>query len=160
MPREGSGDTQVPHTHGDPKPPDGPYRTNNDISGAVRGDVHQIGRDNINHSETYNQRDVPEPFDELVLGRGLGRLLMVVGLVIALAGFGGWMYLILHGQEIDDPSFNPFDDKILGLSAPMIAFGSSAVGAVISHIGLALSRAGRQRRRELERNRRPVGRRS
>jgi hypothetical protein len=130
------------------------------ISGAVRGDVHQIGRDSITHSSTYNQLEVPEPFDELFLGRGLGRLLMVVGLVIALAGFGGWMYLILHAGEIDDPSFDPFDDKILGLSAPIVAFGSFAVGAVISQIGLSLSRAARQRRRELERHRHRFGRRA
>ena len=33
--------------------------------------------------------------DELFQGRGLGRLLMAVGLVVALVGFAGWMYLIL-----------------------------------------------------------------
>ena len=160
MPQRASGHAQSPPTHAEPRPADGPHRTNIDISGAVTGDVQQVGRDNIIDYSTHTQLDVPEPFDELFLGRGLGRLLLVVGLLIALAGFGGWMYLILHGGEIDDPSVNPFDDKILGLSAPMVAFGSLALGAVISQIGLAMSRAARQRRRELERHRRPIGRRS
>jgi hypothetical protein len=122
--------------------------THNDMNGTVRGDSYMAGRDvNADHS-THTEHNIPDPFDELFLGRGLGRLLLVVGTVIALAGFAGWMYLILDAGPLDDPSTNPFDAQILGLSAPMVAFGSAAVGSVISKIGLGMSRAARDRRRE------------
>jgi hypothetical protein len=129
------------------------YGVSNAVQGVVYGDLHQAGRDIHNQSWNDFQLDVPDPMDELFQGRGLGRLLMALGLLVALAGFGGWMYLILHSGEVNDPSFDPFQDKILGLSAPMVAFGAFAVGAVISSIGMGMSRAARNRRRDLERRR-------
>ena len=169
MNQERSGDAKLPSTQGKPNVTPGPYRASNDVNGKIMGGVRQAGRDifDVDDHSTHNRLEVPDPFDELFQGRGFGRLTLVIGVIVALAGFGGWMYLIFHAVylifqagEIDDPSFNPFDDKILGISAPMVAFGSFAVGTVISHIGLGLSRAARERRRELERRRPPLGRRS
>jgi hypothetical protein len=81
---------------------------------------------------------------------------MAVGMIIAFAGFGAWMYFILDAGGLDDPSVNPFDAKILGLSAPLVAFGSFAFGAIVSNIGFGMSRAARESRRERERaGRRP-----
>ena len=127
------------------------HPTHNAVGGTVHGDANLAGRDIHTDHSTHTEHNVPDPFDELFLGRGLGRLLLVVGTVIALAGFVGWMYLILDAGPLDDPSINPFDVQILGLSAPMVAFGSAAVGSVISRIGLGMSRAARDRRRELAR---------
>ena len=58
--------------------------THNDMNGTVRGDSYMAGRDvNADHS-THTEHNIPDPFDELFLGRGLGRLLLVVGTVVAL----------------------------------------------------------------------------
>lgn len=136
------------------------YRVSNDMGGVVHGDVHQAGRDIHNQSWNDFRLDVPDPMDELFQGRGPGRLVMALGLLVALAGFGAWMYLILQGGGVNDPSVDPFQDKILGLPAPMVAFGAFAVGGVISSIGMGTSRAARERRRNLERRRAPARRRS
>ena len=106
------------------------------------------GRDiNTDHS-THTEHNVPDPFDELFLGRGLGRLLLAVGTVIALAGFAGWMYLILDAGPLDDPSINPFDVQILGLSAPMAAIRLRRGRLGHRKDRPRQSRAARDRRRE------------
>jgi hypothetical protein len=142
-----------------PDKPSGTQGPANTISGIVRGNSAQAGRDIHYDHSTHRAHDAPNPWAELFLGSGPGRLFMAIGVIIALAGFGGWMYLILDAGALDDPSVNPFDATIFGLPAPMVAFGSAAVGTVISNIGLGMSRAARQRR-ELEGDRRRAGRRS
>jgi hypothetical protein len=113
------------------------------------GDINQAGRDIS--IETRNEYRVTEdnPLDEIFQGRGLGRLLVVVGLVIALSGFAGWMYLIFSGGASVgemNPS-NPFDKELLGLPAPMVAFGAFAAGGIIAGIGVSMSKAARERER-------------
>jgi hypothetical protein len=133
------------------------------MGGVVHGDAQQAARDINNQSWNQNwndiQLDTPDVMDELFRGRGLARLLMVLGLLVALAGFGGWMYMIFQGgASLEDPSFDPFAAEIGGLPAPMVAFGAFLVGGIIASIGTGMSRASRERRRELEWRRAQVGR--
>ena len=89
------------------------------------GDINQAGRDiNIDQRNEYRFTE-DNPLDEVFQGQGPGRLLVVIGLVIALSGFAGWMYVIFSGAASVgemNPS-NPFDTEILGLPAPIVAFG-------------------------------------
>lgn len=121
------------------------HGSHHEVSGTVHRDVYQAGG-NIDRSR-HETHEEPDPWRELSLGRGPGRLLMAVGMLIAFAGFGAWMYFILDAGGLDDPGVNPFDATILGLSAPLVAFGSAAFGAIVSHIGFGMSRAARERER-------------
>jgi hypothetical protein len=134
-----------------------------DLGGVVHGDAQQAMRDINNQSWNQNWNDLrldtPDVMDEIFRGRGLARLLMVLGLLVALAGFGGWMYMIFQGgTSVQDPSFDPFAAEIGELPAPMVAFGAFLAGGIITSIGMGMSRASRERRRELEWRRARVGR--
>ncbi|MGE5691986.1 MAG: FHA domain-containing protein [Pseudomonadota bacterium] len=123
----------------------------NRFAGDNYGPISQAGRDvNI---ETRNEYRLEEdnPLDEIFQGRGLGRLLVAVGLLVALGGFAGWMYLIFSGgTSVDDPTAgNPFETEIFGLPAPMVAFGAFALGGIIAGIGVSMSKAARERERRL-----------
>ena len=84
--------------------------------------------------------------DELFKGRGFGRLLMAIGLLIALAGFAGWMYLIFSGFTGSDGNQIPdlFEAELFGLPAAMVAFGSFALGGIVAAIGKGMSKAARE----------------
>ena len=118
--------------------------------GTNHGEINQAGRDVIRswHDHRY---DVDEPLEELFKGRGAGRLLMALGLIVAFAGFGGWMYVILSGFGSTDPTDNPFDSKVLGLPGPLLAFASFGIGGLLASIGHAMSRAARARRHDRDR---------
>jgi pSer/pThr/pTyr-binding forkhead associated (FHA) protein len=120
----------------------------NEIGRDNYGDVVQAGHDVKYEHFTQNRLDLDQPFDELIQGRGIGRFLLALGLLVALAGFAGWTYLILSaGESIESgiPAESPFELKLLGLPAPMVAFGSFLVGGVVASIGLAMSKAARRR---------------
>ena len=151
---------ELPHGRDDATATHPAYRVSNAMDGVVHGDLQQAGRDIDNRNWTDLRLDGPDPMDELFQGRGMGRLLIAVGLVVALAGFAGWMYIILHGGTIDDPGFDPFDKEIAGLPAPMVAFGSFLAGGIIMSLGVGLSRAARERGRELQRRYAMTGRRA
>jgi hypothetical protein len=111
------------------------------------GEILQAGRD-LRYDVDYNTRlEFDDPMDELFKGRGFGRLLMAIGLVIALAGFAGWMVLILSGFTRSDGNQIPdlFEAELFGLPAAMVAFGSFALGGVIAAIGKGMSKAARER---------------
>jgi hypothetical protein len=130
------------------------HQWQNEFRGDNYGDIHQAARDVNVHSRHEYRYGPDDPIDELFQGRGAGRLLMAVGLVVALAGFAGWMYLILSAATSvgdGDPSSGggPFETEWLGLPAGMVAFGAFALGGVIAGIGGAMSKAARAREREL-----------
>jgi hypothetical protein len=130
------------------------HQWQNEFRADNYGDIHQAGRDVNVHSRHEYRYGPDDPMDELFQGRGAGRVLMAVGLVVALAGFAGWMYLILSAATSfgdGDPSAGggPFETEWLGLPAGMVAFGAFAVGGVIAGIGGAMSKAARAREREL-----------
>jgi hypothetical protein len=119
-----------------PSPPVGNQMA---IGGNNYGELHQAGRD-IRISKNKHLI-VEDPMDELFRGQGLGRALMAIGLLIALAGFAGWMYVIFSaGRDggVSDPFAGP---------EPMVAFGAFAVGGVIASIGKGMSKAARERAR-------------
>jgi hypothetical protein len=114
-------------------------------SGSVRvGDDYYTAY----HSDDY------DPSDELFSGRGPGRALAVLGLLVALAGFGGWVYVIFG--FFDENVDNPFSRELLpGLPLAPVAFAAFLVGGVLYGLGLGMSKAARKR---FERQHPPRGR--
>jgi hypothetical protein len=104
------------------------------------GDIHEGDTYDIDVSNDY------DPWDEMWQGTGLGRLLMVVGGLVAVLGFGIWMTLLFSAMTTDDP-FNdsPFDKEILGLPALGVGFMLFAGGGVVAGIGSGMSKAARKR---------------
>jgi hypothetical protein len=60
-----------------------------------------------------------DPADELFSGRGPGRVLVVLGLLVALAGFAGWVYVVFG--FFDEGAADPFAPG--RPTAPMISRG-------------------------------------
>jgi hypothetical protein len=130
------------------------HQWRNEFRGDNYGDIHQAGRDVNVHTQHEHHHGPEDPMVELFQGRGAGRLLMAVGLVVALAGFAGWMYLILSaGSSVaeGDPTAGggPFETEWLGLPAGIVSFAAFALGGVIAAVGHAMSKAARTREREL-----------
>ncbi|MDP9071463.1 MAG: hypothetical protein M3N68_09320 [Actinomycetota bacterium] len=105
-------------------------------------DINQVGRDQI---YDYRQRhnyydDDPDPFFEIASGRGGARAVVVVGVLIALAGFAMWMSFIFSGFGSDpsmaDQGFPP---------VAIAGFALFGIGGVIASLGTAWSRAARRR---------------
>ena len=126
------------------------------------GEIVQAGRD-VNYDydvDIRNRFELDDPMDELFKGRGVGRSLMAIGLLIALAGFGGWMYLILSGGASLADGHHPVDAfsvELFGVPAAMVAFGSFLVGGVIASVGKGMSKAARERAERIQETRRRRG---
>ncbi|HEX6197059.1 MAG TPA: FHA domain-containing protein [Jiangellaceae bacterium] len=118
-------------------------------------DQYVAGRDI--HASEYNISDGYDPSDEIFQGRGIGRLLAVIGSLIALVGFGMWMYLILGaaaGAGDGRIPENPFEREIIdGVPWPLAAFGIFALGGVLAGIGTGMSKAARRREEQRRRRR-------
>ena len=120
------------------------------VGSQQAGQIWNVGG-NVHHSTTVTEED---PWDELFQGTPLGRLLMAVGLVAAIAGFALWVGFIFTGfappDGADPFAFNPFSDarRILGVSQPILGFALFAGGGLLAGIGSSVSRAGRRRRGE------------
>ena len=115
--------------------------------GTNYGQISQAARDvNVrNWSETHYEQE--NPMEELFRGRGAGRVLLVLGLIIALSGFAVWMSLIFSGFN-GDANTNPFDKHVFGLPIAPVAFGAFALGGLIAGIGGTMSKVARTRERE------------
>ena len=113
------------------------------------GDVH-VG-DYFEGNRYSNDYD---PGDELVIGQGPGRVLAALGLLVALAGFAGWMFIIFtaFGGEMDGPL-----DLELAPGVPLapVAFGAFLVGGLLYGLRTTMSKAARKRREEEQRRRGP-----
>ena len=121
-------------------------RLDNRIGRDNYGNILQAGRD-VNYDEWHvqNRLELDDPWDEMFTGIGVGRALMVVGLIVALAGFAGWVALIFSGFSSHNASFDPFAKHILGLPVAPVAFGAFILGGVAAGIGRGMSRAARNR---------------
>lgn len=112
------------------------------------GEIWNVGGD-VHQSTTVTEDD---PWDELFHGAGAGRLLMAVGLIAVVAGFGMWMAFIFTGfsppSGVDPFEWNPFTDgaRVLGLPQPVVGFILFAGGGLVASMGSGLSRAARRRR--------------
>jgi hypothetical protein len=135
-----------------------PSRTNRfaDVSGSVNtgdpanhGGEQIVGNGRIYHGNVHHgdrvDVDFDQSFTELFLGRGWGRLLMAIGLVIAFTGFGIWMSIIFSGMPDGGSTESPFSSEILGLNKPVVGFSMFAVGGLMANLGASMSKAARKR---------------
>ncbi len=138
----------------------GPVQTGSGQQYTAGRDQYVAGRDQYHDNSVRVEGDY-DPWDELFRGRGVGRVLMVVGSLVALAGFGLVMYFIFSafGSSIDDfggpgELRDPFRKELLP-GVPMVAagFGLFVVGGVLAGIGGGMSKAARKREEELRRER-------
>ncbi|MFJ4845096.1 FHA domain-containing protein [Streptomyces sp. NPDC088733] len=88
-------------------------------------------------------------------GQGPGRALMVLGVLVALAGFVIWVSLILGllggtGSAAVPP--DPFAEHLWGAPKAPLGFAAFGGGAVLFGAGAALSKAARRRGREAGRH--------
>ena len=116
--------------------------------GPNYGTINQAGRDVHAPSWHEHRYDQDEPIDELFHGRGPGRVMLALGLVIAFAGFGLWAYLILSfGTSFTESSepLSPFEREVLGLPAGIVGFGAFLGGGIIAGMGASMSKAARRR---------------
>jgi hypothetical protein len=127
-----------------------------DVGGPVNagsGRQYIAGRDqhigDRVHYDRRTYRTEADTADGLFEGRGFGRVLIVVGGLICLAGFAMFAYVIFSamGASIDDPiGQSPFAIEILpGVPMLPVGFGAFVVGGFVASIGSAMSRAARKR---------------
>jgi hypothetical protein len=123
---------------------------------VASGDQYVAGRDIHAGDYSVHISDGYEPTDEIFQGKGPGRLLAIIGSVVALVGFGLWGYLILSFVVADDmdPSENPFSREIVdGVPWALAALGLFLLGGVLAGIGTGMSKAARRREEERRRRR-------
>lgn len=72
---------------------------------------------------------------------------MAVGLLVAIVGFGIWMWVIFSGFTGEGPSGpTPFDLEVFGLNAAVTGFAMFAGGGLLAQVGASMSKAARRRR--------------
>lgn len=125
---------------------------------------HYVGRDHHDHRAYYQDEyhidtGPADPFDSMFSGRGVGRLLSAVGLIIAFTGFGAWMWLIFQPMLSDGGQpRNPFSIELApGIPMAPVAFGAVLVGGIIASIGASMARAAQRRHDAAMRERRRRG---
>ncbi|MET8848866.1 FHA domain-containing protein [Amycolatopsis sp. NPDC004625] len=119
------------------------------------GTINNAGRD-VNHS--YDNRrhyefSTPEGqlISELATGRGAGRAVMVLGLLMVLAGFAIWASVIFRFAKavsragFDTPPSLLGPDVFGGVPLGAVGFALFGLGGVVATIGLVLSKAARHR---------------
>ena len=136
----------------------GPVQTGGGQQYSAGRDQYVAGKDQY-LDQSVNVQDDYDPWDELFQGRGLGRALMAIGGLIALIGFGMWMYVIFSGfgGSISDP----FGIELVpGVPMGVVGFVAFGAGGVLAAIGSGMSKSARKREERLrrERGRQPVAR--
>ncbi|MDP4500979.1 FHA domain-containing protein [Nonomuraea turcica] len=119
------------------------------------GGYHQsAGRDIYGDNYDIQVNADYEPIDEVFQGRGFGRVLLILGMMIALAGFGIWGSFIFGFVTTNDFS-NPFEKELVpGIPMAPTGFGLFVAGGVLAGIGSSMSKAARKRAQERNRRRR------
>lgn len=112
---------------------------------VVDGDFHMGDRFDIDVSNDFT------PTDEMFEGKGPGRVLAIVGTIVALAGFVTWTAMIFSMFDNDDPSASPFDKQFAGVPVMAIGFAMFLGGGLIAGIGQNMSRAARRREERAQR---------
>ncbi|WHT19899.1 FHA domain-containing protein [Crossiella sp. CA-258035] len=151
------------------------YQVRDLRGGAINigpGEQHVAGRDQYDNrsydqraydQRRYDQRRYEEahitvdndPMTALTEGAGVGRLVMVVGLLVALAGFALFAWTIFSGMSgiSGGRPVDPFSMKFQGLPAVPLGFGAFAAGGILASIGGAMAKAARRRKDRAERRR-------
>lgn len=96
-----------------------------------------------------------DPMTALTEGAGVGRLIMVVGLLVALAGFALFAWTIFSGMSgvSGGRPVDPFSMQFYGIPAVPLGFGSFAAGGILASIGGAMAKSARRRRDRAQRRR-------
>lgn len=116
--------------------------------GPIQGTINQAGRDVHAPSWHEHRYEQTEPIDELFRGRGAGRLMLALGLIVAFAGFGLWVWLILStGASLTDSDElpNPLEREVAGLPAALVGFGAFVGGGIVAGLGSSMSKSARLR---------------
>jgi hypothetical protein len=123
-----------------------------DVHGAVHagtGDQYLNGRDRYDQrSYRYSTTNDYDPWDEAFQGKGPGRVLLILGGLLALAGFGLVLYFfyVAFNSGIDDPvGQSPFGLQVAGVPVLAVAVGTFFTGGVLAGIGSGMSKAARKR---------------
>lgn len=132
----GFGDVGGPVNVGDPVNYSG-----NQVVGS--GSIHH---GSVHHGDKY-ELDFDNGLQELFSGRGPGRVIMGLGLILAIVGFGIWMSVIFSFMPGDSGATPPntFEKEMLGLNAAILGFALFGGGGVLSTVGASMSKAARQR---------------
>lgn len=96
-----------------------------------------------------------DPDGAVLAGQGPGRALMVLGVLVALAGFVIWVSLILGllgGTGSAAVPTDPFAEQLWGAPKAPLGFAAFGGGAVLFGVGAALSKAARRRAHETGRH--------
>ncbi|HEV2782988.1 MAG TPA: hypothetical protein VGX25_26680 [Actinophytocola sp.] len=142
------------------------YRDNRSWQHVDNRGGHYAGRDYYHDQRAYLEGDnydvqvgQPDPLDAMVSGKGIGRLLAGIGMLVMLAGFGGVGFVIVSFiMKIgpDSAADNPFDATYDGITILPVALVAFVAGALLMAIGTAMAKAARRRhdRRMRQRRRR------
>jgi len=90
-----------------------------------------------------------DPGDELFQGRGFGRLLMIAGSLIAIAGFALFVSVIFQGASLPPEENAIVALKIFGVPRVVVGFSAFGGGGVLAATGQGLSKAARKREEEV-----------
>lgn len=131
----------------------GPSYLLNQVTAGVNAQAFGGGNVHVGDYYVSSSTDDYDPADELFSGRGPGRALAVLGLLLALAGFGGWMYLLFSADADTDPFRR---ELVAGLPLAPVAFGAFLIGGLLYGLGLTMAKAARKRH---ERRQHPPARR-
>ena len=125
---------------------DGPVNTGRAVNHAGNQIVGSgsIYHGPVQHGDRFDVDATDNAFQELFSGRGPGRVIMAIGLIVAIIGFGIWMSVIFAGFN-GGSGADPFQMKIMGLSAPITGFAMFGIGGLLLAIGSGMSKAARQR---------------
>jgi hypothetical protein len=126
----------------------GGWRLVNQVRGRINiqafGGGNADGRDHNESHHHYVTANDYDSGDELVAGRGPGQVLAWVGILVALGGFLGWMYVIFTG--FGGGLTGPLGLELVdGVPLAPAAFGAFLAGGLMYGIGVSFSKAARRR---------------
>ena len=99
-----------------------------------------------------------DPGNELVAGRGIGRFVAIIGLMVTLAGFLGVAAVIYDAFQNGSPGSSPLDLEIVpGIPLLSVGFLAFLFGGIVYGLGTSTSKAARTRHEQRTR-RRPAAR--
>jgi hypothetical protein len=120
-------------------------------SGRVFQDYESWQRSDLGPGRAYYDRRTILPEDDRagrMLPGGVGRTITVFGMIVALTGGAGWLWLILAfvssmgGGIIAE---HPFDTQVAGIALSSGGLLAIIIGTLLAVAGMGLSKAARSR---------------
>lgn len=117
--------------------------------------TQNVAGGNIHFGDKF-ELELDDPMQEMIAGKGFGRVLMVIGLIVVLIGFGIWMSVIFSGFTQDSSGGfnddgtlkelpNPFEKEYFGINAAVLGFTLFGCGGLAYAMGFGMSKAARKR---------------